>query len=330
MSPARGPVPAALKDRPLRIAEPLLAHLRATFDDDSIVFSSPPRPLGGLWEYRVDGLPDGVPARQVVRVVADPISLAGEARLLEAAERGGMAVPHVVLDGRDFLVMSFVEDEGSPPAPSLTARLAPRLRSRAEARTAATFGALLAELHAIDPAPAVAALTECGATEALGLDRPFRRLEDDLAAIGEPTLHTAYERLLTTRPVGGERSVICHGRLGPRTVRRLGQRVTALTGWQHAIIADAAYDVGATLTELRVSAAGDGGRSAEAAAALRRVYADLHPIDDEACEWFEALHCLRFVARSELDGAATTAESSVRSAARLVTSRTGIDLALGG
>jgi aminoglycoside phosphotransferase (APT) family kinase protein len=192
------------------------------------------------WSFAAYG-GDGLRRQLILRrdppgaVRADGMGL--EARLFEAAARGGVPVPTVLASGDDpgvlgspFLIMEHVEGETIPRRVLRDGAL-----STARPRLAQQCGQILARLHAIDPR-AVAGLD---ATD------PVARYREILDGLGQPhpAFELAFRWLEANRPPAGP-TVIVHGDfrhgnliIGPDGVR-------AVLDWELAHAGDGMEDLG--------------------------------------------------------------------------------------
>ena len=263
------------------------------------------RLLGGasreLWAFRLDDRrlvlrrdPPGVPSRA---------GMQREAALLRAAAGAGLAVPEVLADGADFLVLSWVDGE------TLARRI---LRDDAYAcareRLLGQCAEQLARLHTrvrAEQVPGLAALD------------PLAAVRARLDAVGEP--HPAFElglRWLAGHRLPARDPVPLHGdfRLGNLMVGPGG--LTAVLDWELAHLGDPLQDLAWMCVRSwrfgsPLPAAGLGTR-----AELARAYeaAGGGPVDLDALHWWEVyatldwgVMCLE-QSRAHLDGRVRSVE----------------------
>jgi aminoglycoside phosphotransferase (APT) family kinase protein len=119
------------------------------------------------------------------------------------------------------------------------------------------MGGVLAEaqarLHALSPEPLLGALDAdpgAGGRASVGFEAYVTSLQARVARAGleglKPTLRWLHER----RPPPGP-PVICHGDFHPRNLLVADGRLTGVVDWPNALVADAEFDVAATLNILR-------------------------------------------------------------------------------
>jgi aminoglycoside phosphotransferase (APT) family kinase protein len=115
--------------------------------------------------------------------------------------------------------------------------------------------------------------------------------------------------LVEHRPAGPARPVICHGDLHPSNILVSGTVVTGVVDWPNAVVADAAYDVAATRTIMRLApleVQAVPGAVRWLIRGLRPVmvsrylagYRRRRPLDPGALAYYEALACMRQLARA--------------------------------
>lgn len=294
----------------------LLDTLRAATGASDLEFAAPPTPLSGgfyaeMFRFRLADPPRDLLGDLVARIVPNPPIGAWEAVVQGEVASQGFPTPAVRLTvpesnplGRYLIVMDHVD--GAPPMAGLgfgtVAGQIPNLVRHLPDQLAH----IAAQLHALDPDPLAARL------DALGTPIPatiagFVEGEVGLAAaLGQPELAAAGERLLISEPAPPAR-VITHGDLHPFNLL-----VTAdgpvLIDWTVTRIADPAFTLGFTDLMLahppiplpRAGAVllnGVGRRIAKRFLATYRALTAGTPaaVDDQRLDWHRKVHALRIL-----------------------------------
>jgi aminoglycoside phosphotransferase (APT) family kinase protein len=182
-----------------------------------------------------------------------------------------------------------------------------------------TLADLQSRLHALDSAPLVRALEDIGASR-VTLDDHLSGLRERMRTLPDSQpFAAALDWLVQNRPPEGQPSVICHGDFHPFNIIVDGDDAGVID-WPGALIAEPAFDVGATLAILRLAPMPD-----EMPALLRRfagvarsllarrylgAYRKQRPLDTARLPYFEALRCfsaLLFASESAALPASTNA-----------------------
>lgn len=189
--------------------------------------------------------PDGTTRELVLRrdtgdgpLSGTELSLSREAAVYAALSGTGVRVPRlegIAADGDALLVerVAGTEDLGGLDAAGRDSVLA-------------DFIDAVADLHLVD----------VGSLDLPGLARPladrdhaladlslWRRIFDDHVTSPAPLLRFAFGWLSENAPSGVERTVLCHGDLGPGNFLHAGGRVTALLDWEFAHLGDPMDDL---------------------------------------------------------------------------------------
>jgi len=239
----------------------------------------------GTWLVDVDV--DGEPRELVLRrdtgdgpLSGTELSLARESHVYAALSGTGVAIPALVArtDAGDALLV-----ERAPGIADVS-----QLPEGARPAVAQSYVDALATLHGLD-------------TEALdlpGFARPATAAERALAELDlwerifsgrvtndTPTWTFAYAWLRDHPPLTGERTVLCHGDVGPGNYLFEGQRVTALLDWEFAHLGDPMDDIAwLTVRGHHITRFGD-------ATAELGHYEDVSgtKIDADRVRWYQAL-----------------------------------------
>lgn len=281
----------------------LLAMLSRAVDGAELRYEESPTVLAGgfsseLYRFSLRDAPAPLDGPLVVRLMHDD-EAARETAIQCTIAGLGFAVPAAHLHGdsraglgRPFLVMDLVS--GADPAQVS----GPRTAIRAFRDVPPLLARVMASLHALDPAPVRAALSDRGVTiEELGA----RAVLGELA--GEPWLAPVLD-WLEPRRIEADTEVVCHGDLHALNLLVEGTSITAVLDWELATLAAPEYDVARTSLilatvpvpmprGLRPLVQALGRRSARV---FRAAYRELRPLDDESLVWHDALHCARTLA----------------------------------
>lgn len=274
-------------------------------------FARPPTPLaGGYWAaiygFCVAGAPPGFEGELVLRLAPDDERGRRECVLQQAVAALGFPAPHIRLCGGPeaglgarFAIMD------RAPGGSLADGLSPGERARAARRMPRLLGETMASLHALDPAPVLAALEQAGWSR---VAQGVGGLMQEIAEAVERLALARYDRVLAwlhARRVEPEWLVICHGDLhGFNLILREG-KVSGVVDWTNARVAEPAFDVAytATLLEQMPVAApvllrpllGLVGR--RASRQFLESYRVRGSFNADRLRWYEALHALRLLVR---------------------------------
>ena len=337
-----------------QVRDEFLAFLRVEADVDSLSFTeNPVRLLGGfdtlIFAFSPDGAPQELAGPLIVRVFPD---MAGqgqakkEAVFQNAMADAGYAAPRVLIHcgartiaGRAFNVMERVsghspmEDMMSGPevAPRVTDQLA-----RAHV-----------DLHDLPSGDIAGSLRESGVSaEAFTTSGQLRFIERYAAEPALSHLTPLVDWLVANRPEQRDELSICHGDFHPGNIMVDGERVSGILDWPGAVLADAEYDVAASVVLITV-----GGSSLapdtppeifEAfAAGYLDSYSQQRTLDPERLRYYRASRAVRaFLRRSAArtsrvardlaprDQYPWTEEGAVRRLARVISETTGIDAPL--
>jgi aminoglycoside phosphotransferase (APT) family kinase protein len=297
--------------------ERLIALLRAEPGFENAELAQAPEPLaGGFWAtmsvLRLTGVepPAGT---LVLRVLPDPTAAAKETVFHRATAAQGLPVPAIRLAGGAGGVLgdAFILMDRAPgrmPLEGLGGVGALRRLPFLARRLPDLLGQVTAALHALDPAPAQAALAGEG-LDAIGDPSGFLALLSDAAnQLGRTDLRAAAE-WLASHPPPPAAPVIAHGDLHPLNLLIDGDRWTLLD-WTTALVAHPAYDLAFTTLILRhpplVAPAPLRPVIAAAGASMARRFSTAYRNaggrvpDPRSFDWYTALHALRILV--EFDG----------------------------
>lgn len=308
--------------------EPLLGVLRAATSTPALEYDGPPRPLtGGFWAelvaFRLRDAPDGWDGDLVARVMPDPATARKESAVQAEVAAQGFPTPAVRLVGgpddglgRAFMVMDLAS--GAPMVGGLDGLGALAALPRLARRLPTALGAVMADLHRVDPVPVRARLATSGDGGASGLMGFVARLGDQAGLASRDDL-VSVVGWLRANPPPPEPDVVCHGDLHPFNVLVDTAGTTTVLDWSAAVLGPRAYDVAFTslllseppvvLPRVLAPAGRAGGRML--ARRFRRAYtSELGTgIDPASLRWHEAVVCLRalvevamWVAAGEIDG----------------------------
>jgi aminoglycoside phosphotransferase (APT) family kinase protein len=213
----------------LALAEPL-APLPGGFDTQVLAF-------------RLRGAPGAFAGPLVLRLLGprhDPRRVLRECAVQRAVAAQGFPAPPCLLADADpaplgapFLLMTRLPGR-------------PLLRVRGLG-LGATLAETQARLHALDPAPLLAAVAAAGLDPAsLGFDGYLERLAARVAAGPLEGLRPVLDWLRARRPAAAGAPVICHGDFHPQNLLAEGRRVTGVVDWPNCLVADPAFDVAST------------------------------------------------------------------------------------
>jgi aminoglycoside phosphotransferase (APT) family kinase protein len=297
------------------LADELLDVLRAQIGVDQLDYAEAPvRLSGGFFtenhSFRLTGATTPWEGPLVVRLFPSqmrPENVRCEVEMQRAVSSQHYPAPRVLtfdergrLLGRQFLVMERLPGMALMGAIDIgtVLRRGPRLLTG----LARTTAEMQAALHALDPAPAIAALD--GTT--ITLERWFELLRLRIEA-GADGFAEGLRWLVDNRPAERERQVICHGDLWAGNILVEGGKVSGVLDWSVATLAEPAFDIGFTTMSLSLAPI-DASRPIQRLVArlgrgiARRyvhAYQQIAPIDLNAHPYYEALRCA-----AELSGVA--------------------------
>ncbi|MET8054210.1 phosphotransferase family protein [Streptosporangium sp. NPDC005286] len=250
-------------------------------------------------------VPDGVRHELILRLdspgtVPDTgigsagIGLAGETRLMRAAEAAGVPVPRVLAAGESYILMSRVDGETIP-------RRILRDDAFMDARPllAAQCGEILAAIHHM-PLVSLTPRTDLGVpagAQSIEPDDPLRSWRDilDLTGSAHPVFELAFRRLSGCRPAS-ERVTVVHGdfRNGNLVIGPDGVR--SVLDWELAHAGDPMEDLGWLCVKswrfgspLPVGGFGEYERLVQS---YER--ASGYPVDRDALRWWETFGVLKW------------------------------------
>jgi aminoglycoside phosphotransferase (APT) family kinase protein len=281
--------------------EALLAHLRAYLDAPHLAYREAPAAITGgydtrIFAFRLEASPDAWSGPLILRLLGahhDPKRVLFERVVHDALTEASYPAPRVLMSCDDAAPLdgAFLIMERLPGKPL------PEARPFGMGNTLAN---LQARLHALNPAPLERALNDIGAAR-VTLGDHLAELRERMSALPQDhTFAPALEWLLKNRPLDRQPPVICHGDFHPFNIIVDGDDAGVID-WPGALIAEPAFDVGGTLTILRLAPMPD-----EMPALLRRfagvarsllarrylgAYRKQRPLDTTRLPYFEALRC---------------------------------------
>ena len=232
----------------------LLEHLRTELREPGLTYADEPQAISGgydtqIFSFQLKAGDPGWRAPLILRLLGsggDPRRAAREALIQNTVAALGYPAPRVLLTSADpgplggaFLIME---------------RLAgrPMLEER-RLGMASTLAAMQARLHALDADRLLDALDTIGARDTVTFDGFLAQFDDRIARHSLQGLRPAMAWVRAHRPTAPERASICHGDFHPQNVLMAGGTVTGVLDWPNVVVADAAYDVGATRAILRLA-----------------------------------------------------------------------------
>jgi aminoglycoside phosphotransferase (APT) family kinase protein len=309
----------------------LLDTLRQATGSSDLEFATSPTPLSGgfyaeMFRFRLEDPPGDLRGELVARIVPNPPIGAWEATVQREVAAQGFATPAVRLTvpesaplGRFLIVMDYVD--GAPPMAGLSFGTVAGQIPDLVRHLPDQLAGIAAALHALDPEPLGAEL------DALGTPIPptvAGFIEEEVAlaaALGQPELAAAGERLLATEPVVSAR-VITHGDLHPFNLL-VTPDGPVLIDWTVTRVADPAFTLGFTDLMLahppiplpRVGAALLGRVGRTIAKRFLATYRSLTvgtpaAVDDERLDWHRRVHAMRILVEVAGWDAAGTRPSS--------------------
>ena len=291
----------------------LLEYLRAHLHEPGLGYAEPPRPISGgydtrIFALRLSGAPPSFSIPLILRVLATapPPARALSERATQNALAGlGYPSPRVLLASADPAILGggFLVMERLPGRPLLGER---RLG------IAATMVELQLRLHALDAEVLLRALDREGppvSRDTVSFDGHLVRLERRVAQGGAHGLEKAMRWLSDHRPVEDRPLVICHGDFHPQNILMDRGRVTGVIDWPNVVVADPAFDVGATrviLGLVPVQLLGVPPAMRAVVEIARRLllarylggYRRRHPLDPARLAYYEAFACMRGLIRT--------------------------------
>ena len=331
------------------VGRALVDFLRASLGVPGLDLAGPLTPLSGgfdtsIYALRLREAPATFAGPLVLRVLAahhDPARALRERAIQNAVADQGYPAPRV---------LAVTTDPRALGAPFLLMEhLAGRVLVDAQR---VGMGGVLAEaqtrLHALSAQPLLAALDAdpaAGGRVTVGFDGYVKALEARVARAALDGLKPALRWLHERRPSPGL-PVICHGDFHPRNLLVAEGRVTGVVDWPNTLVADAEFDVAATLGILRFVPIDLVGmprvvsllaRMAQPILAARYLsaYRRRRPLDRERLAYYEVAAAMRAVVqtgearrrRSQKLGALEASPYADRLAAR-IERLTGISVAL--
>ena len=311
------------------VTAPLLDYLRQRLAAPGLAFAEPPTPvLGGfdtsIYAFVLNnvGAPfaGGLIAR-VFRTPAEGERARCEAVIQNAVVSLGYPAPEVLLVepqsgvlGAPFIVMRRM-----PGRAMLHDLIGVRVASMAT-----LLGQEHARLHALD-AEAFCHLL-AGALEPQRLDTigdVRARYEEGVVMASLEGLRPALRWLEEHRPAPASVKAICHGDFHPLNVLVAGREVTGVVDWGWVVIAQPAFDVGATVALLTHGPVNVPRPALPLVGVVRRwiarrylrAYASVRPLDLEEVRYFEALRLFDFAceAGEQMQAEAGVIESDMQS-----------------
>lgn len=236
------------------LSERLLSYLRTELANPSIELAFPLRRLQGGYEtatyrFALDGLSGEMAQPLVLRLYPEfygPWNARWESTIQNVLADQGYPVARVHLVCIDLSILGgafFIMDH----LPGQLLAIAP------PARVPVALGEAQAALHALDPAPLMAAL------EAEGVEPDRYRLAgryDHLRRAGDrmPWVRESVDWLLAHRPPEPRRLVVCHGDFHPMNILCVDGEITGVLDWPGFVIADPALDVANSLVLMTIPA----------------------------------------------------------------------------
>lgn len=346
----------------LDVAARLLEHFRATMEAPELVYAEGPEPITGgfdtlTFSLRLDQAPEAFGLPLILRVFrADhpsaALSGAERARFESAVQNTigqlGYPAPRVLqtctdsqIIGAPFLIM-----ERLPGRIMLDLVFRP---SRVWARLPELLAQAHARLHSVDGAVLRTAIEESGLPlEALAAS-DLRQLAARIESASLDGLRPGVEWLAGHEPVQAGSPVVCHGDFHPLNVLIDNGEVSGVIDWTYVRLANAAYDVGATIALFGQGPIDLPGVLQPPADRFRRwvigryyrAYQRLRKLDEGAVRYYEALRCIGFLVeagehlRAVRDGIPPPAKPTafggprtVRSIVRRIRELTGVNVSV--
>ncbi len=312
------------------IADPLLTYIRQQLASTSVEYAQEPSPiLGGfdtaIYGFRLSGVPAPYSQAMIVRVFRsqeDAVRASYESLVQSAVHALGYPAPRVYFTetGTDALDSPFTIMQRMPGRVMLDSLLGTRMMSMP-----AVLGRAQAQLHSLDASEFRRQLGD--ARDPRGLDtieNILRRFDKTIVSSSLDGLRPALEWLAVHRPPTPTREAICHGDFHPLNVLVTKNEVTGVVDWAWAMIADPAYDVGASVALFSQGPVNLPRPIRPVAGVVRqwmvrrylRAYAARRALDLDAVRYFEALRLLGFLMEvgEQLQPAARLVQSDWESA----------------
>jgi aminoglycoside phosphotransferase (APT) family kinase protein len=295
-------------------------------------FAEEPAPLtGGFWAaiygFALQDPPPDLTGRLVLRVMPGREAAVRETIVQRAVAEQGYPTPRVLLDGFDeglggmFMVMQ--RADGAPLLDDLGIGRTLWTLPKMLRRVARQLSLASTQLHDLDPAPVVVALSAAGA------HIPDGGVESRLAEIRGAAQFAGFGALsawLTVRRPDMTPGVVCHGDIHPFNMLTTDDESFTLLDWTNANICRRELDVGFTAALLQtapmdVPSFAKRPVAAVTGALARRfidTYRKMAPVNLDVVEWFEVLQygrCLAAVAVAPLDDPIVSAKHPFRAAA---------------
>jgi aminoglycoside phosphotransferase (APT) family kinase protein len=288
----------------------LLAYLRARLGS-GVEFAAPPVPLSGGFDTTVMAFAlRGVPAEwqgdlilRVMGFAASAVRVRREAATHAALVEAGFPAPRILLAepegaalGKPFLIMERIAGETM-----WTSIVGPNGRLRRLLDMPRQLGEIHAQLHGIAGATLLASARRFDVDpDLLTLAGEVRRLHRRAEEAGLSGLLPGTTWLQRNLPAPAQPETICHGDFHPLNIMVDGERFTGVIDWPQAIVAEAAYDVGATRLLGRFANLNDVAWIRGASDLARRrmlhryelAYRTRRPLDGRNIPFFEAMRGL--------------------------------------
>src|SRR5262245_12220457 len=217
----------------------LLEYLRAALPGSRVDFAEPLVPISGGFDteisaFRLNGAEPALSGPLVLRVLGphhDPLRALRERAVQNAVADMGFPAPRAPLASADPEILggAFLVMERCPGRPLLAAR---RLG------IASLLTGTHLRLHALDPAPLIAALERAvpGSGALVSLDGHLGQLAARVDG-HLPGLEPAMRWLREHRPEGGGARAICHGDFHPQNLLADDRGITAVLDWPNVLVA---------------------------------------------------------------------------------------------
>src|SRR6266850_3356430 len=237
------------------VGRALVEFLRGTLGAPALDLAEPATPLSGgfdtsIYSIRLQNAPTAFSRPLILRVLAprgDPAArVLREQATQNAVAAQGYPAPQVLATATDAAPLGapFLVMERLPGTVLVDAQRLGMASVLVDAQV---------RLHALDPEVLLAALDQeagSGGRAAVGFDGYVASLERRIARAGLDGLKALMGWVRDHRPPPGP-PVICHGDFHPRNLLVAARRLTGVLDWPNALVADAEFDVAATLNILR-------------------------------------------------------------------------------
>jgi len=306
------------------IAAGFLAYLARKFDRPSLAYAEGPTRISGGYDASIFGFAlkdpppslDGPLILRLNRPVVDALRIKVETTVHNWLAGQGYIIPAVRLSETDASILGgrltvMTRIAGRPLAHEVE-------RILGGASMAAKVGGLLrlptmlgeiteawvdaqVRLHALDPAPLLAAFSAAGLDPAiLTLEGQLARWSAGARQFAPEALTPVVDWLHANRPPTTLRAAVCHGDFHPLNILADNGKVTGVIDWVNVVVAPAEMDVGSAIANI-----GTVPFDVPTALALplrliiarilrnyRRAYAARRPLDARAVGYFEVFRCL--------------------------------------